>query len=228
MGKKILVILSSTAQIPGKDQALGYYLPELAHPYRVLTDAGFTHLDFITPQGGEAPLDASSVEAFKDDPVCQEFLKDAKAQELVKNTKKPGDVKASDYSAVLYPGGHAPMFDLATDHVIGQITADVYDNGGVVAAVCHGPAGLVPVKLKNGDSIVKGKNVTSFTNSEEDLVKFTELMPFPLETKLVELGANFISKGNFEENVVVDGRLITGQNPASSTGLGQAMVAALK
>ncbi|CAL1538877.1 unnamed protein product [Lymnaea stagnalis] len=228
MGKKILVILTSADKFPTTGKPTGWYLPELAHPYKVLVDAGFTEFDAISPKGGKAPLDADSIEAFKDDAACQWFLKDAKAQALVNNTKVASQVKASEYDAVLFPGGHGPMFDLATDATIAKITAQVYDKGGVVAAVCHGPAGLVPVKLANGDSIVKGKKVTSFSNNEEDAVKLSEYMPFMLETRLVELGATFSKADNWKENVVVDGRLITGQNPASSSSLGKAIVAQLK
>ncbi|XP_005095151.1 glutathione-independent glyoxalase HSP31 [Aplysia californica] len=228
MGKKVLIVLTSADKIVPADKPTGWYLPELAHPYKVLVGAGFKDIDIISPKGGVAPLDPGSAEAFKEDSVCNWFLADATAKGLVANTKTPAQVKSSDYSAVLYPGGHGPMYDLATDAAVAKITAEVYDKGGIVAAVCHGPAGLVPVKLSNGESIVKGKNVTSFTNAEEDAVQLSQYMPFMLETKLKELGANFQPAGLFEEKVVVDGRLITGQNPASSTTLGQKLVAQLK
>ncbi|KAI8797242.1 glutathione-independent glyoxalase [Biomphalaria glabrata] len=228
MVKKVLIILTSADKIPATGKPTGWYLPELAHPYKVLVDAGFTDIDAISPKGGKAPLDQSSIDAFKDDSACQWFLKDPKAQSLVNNTKTPSQVKASDYAAVLYPGGHGPMFDLATDQAIGKISAQIYDNGGIVAAVCHGPAGLVPVTLANGTSIVKGKKVTCFTNSEEDAVDLSKYMPFMLETRLVELGATFSKADNWKENVVVDGKLITGQNPASSASLGKALVSLLQ
>jgi putative intracellular protease/amidase len=227
MGKKVLIILTSADKFPTTGKSTGWFLPELAHPYKVLVEAGID-FDSISPKGGKSPLDPSSVEQFKDDATCQWFQKDAKAQALVNNTKTPGQVKASDYAAVLYPGGHGPMFDLATNTDIAKLTAEVYQNGGVVAAVCHGPAGLVPVKLANGDSIVKGKKVTSFTNDEEDALDFSKYMPFMLETRLGELGATFSKAGNWQENVVVDGKLITGQNPASSAKLGKAILELIK
>ncbi|KAH9502528.1 plasma membrane heat shock protein [Bulinus truncatus] len=143
MGKKILIVLTSADKIPATGKPTGWYLPELAHPYKELIDAGFTDIDAISPKGGKSPLDTSSIEAFKDDAACQWFQKDAKAQSLVNNTKTPSQITASDYSAVLYPGGHGPMFDLATDQTIAKITAQIYEKGGVVAAVCHGPAGLL-------------------------------------------------------------------------------------
>jgi len=225
--KKILIVLTSCDKM-STGAATGWYLPELAHPYKVLKDAGFTNIDVISPKGGPAPLDPGSAEAFKEDPVCQWFQSDATAQAMVNTTKTPGQVAAKDYSAVLYPGGHGPMFDLANNTDIAAITAQVYEAGGVVAAVCHGPAGLVPVKLSSGDSIVKGKQVTAFTNSEEAAVQLTDAMPFPLETKLGELGGNFQKAADWQVKVVADGRLITGQNPASSTALGEQLVAQLK
>lgn len=223
MGKKVLIVLTSADKMGSTDTPTGWYLPEMAHPYKVLLDAGI-EVDVMSPKGGKSPVDQGSVQAFKDDPVCQWFQKDAKAQQFVNNTKTPSQVKASDYSAVLYPGGHGPMFDLATDTTIAKIAAEIYEKGGPVAAVCHGPAALVPIKLSNGDSLVKGKKVTSFSNTEEDAVKLTALMPFPLETKLGQLGGVYSKADNWQEYVVVDGKLITGQNPASSTLLGKELV----
>ncbi|GFO38206.1 thiamine biosynthesis protein thij [Plakobranchus ocellatus] len=204
MGKRILIILTSQATLGATDHKTGWYLPELAHPLKVLFDAGYKDvIDSVSPKGGVAPLDPSSVEAFKDDPSCQWLLKDADAQKLINQTKQPGSIVSSDYCAVIYPGGHGPMFDLASNADIGKVASDVYKNGGLVAAVCHGPAGLIPVKDESGNPIVKGRKVTSFTNAEEDAVKLTALMPFPLETKLKELGGNFQGKANFQNNVLV-------------------------
>ena len=147
---------------------------------------------------------------------------------MVKTTKKASQVNAKDYAAVLYPGGHGPMFDLATDAEIAAITASIYDAGGVVAAVCHGPAGLVPVRLSSGESILKGKQVTAFSNSEESAVGLTEAMPFALETKLCDLGGVFQKADDWQVKVVTDGRLITGQNPASSSELAEQLVKQLR
>jgi len=228
MTKKVLIVLTSCDKMATTGAATGWYLPELAHPYKVLKDAGFTDIDVISPKGGQSPLDPGSAEAFKDDPVCQWFLSDATAQSMVKTTKKASQVNAKDYAAVLYPGGHGPMFDLATDAEIAAITASIYDAGGVVAAVCHGPAGLVPVRLSSGESILKGKQVTAFSNSEESAVGLTEAMPFALETKLCDLGGVFQKADDWQVKVVTDGRLITGQNPASSSELAEQLVKQLR
>jgi len=227
MVKKVLIILTSADKIPkANNKQTGWYLPELAHPYYVLQKAGY-QMDVLSPKGGKAPMDEGSVAASKDDEVSKQFLADKTAQALVNNTKTPAQVKASDYSAVFFPGGHGPMFDLATDATTAKLAADVYDNGGVVAAVCHGPAGLVPVKLSNGDALVKGKTVTCFTNEEEDITTLTPAMPFSLEDQLKELGAKFTRAANWQECVAVDTRLITGQNPASSHKLAECIVAEL-
>ncbi|GFS16559.1 thiamine biosynthesis protein ThiJ [Elysia marginata] len=225
MAKKILIILTSTDKMGDTGKPTGWYLPELAHPYKVLVEAGF-EMDSISPKGGKSPVDPGSVEAYKDDPVCQWFHKDDKAQALVNSTKTAGQINPSDYVAVLYPGGHGPMFDLANDATIAEITSKVFNNGGVVAAVCHGPAGLVPVKI-NGEPIVKGRKVTAFSNAEEDAMQLSSAMPFMLETKLKEQGGQFAAAALWQNHVVVDGKLITGQNPNSAHAIAEAMIALL-
>ena len=210
--------------------ATGWYLPELAHPYKVLLDAGFTmdDIDVISPKGGVAPLDPDSAVYFKDDAICQWFQADATAQTMVKTTKTPSQISAKDYAAVLIPGGHGPMFDLVKNNETAAIIAQIYEAGGYVAAVCHGPAALIPVKLSSGESIVKGKNLTAFTNSEERFMHLTAAMPFALETALVQLGANFQQVGDWQVKVVRDGRLITGQQQNSAKLLAETLVAQLR
>ena len=144
--------------------------------------------------------------------------------DLIDNTNIPTQVNASDYKAIFYAGGHGPMFDLPDNKDIAKLAVAIYENGGIVSAVCHGPVGLVPLMLSSGEHLIKGKKVTSFTNSEEEAVQLMSVMPFPLETKLTELGGNFIAADNFKANVQVDGRIITGQNPASATPVGDELV----
>lgn len=225
MGKKILIILTSADKMGSTGKPTGWYLPELAHPYKVLVDAGF-EMDSVSPKGGKSPVDPGSVDAYKDDPICQWFQKDDKAQAIVNNTKTAKEINPSDYVAVLYPGGHGPMFDLATDAEIAEIASKVFSNGGVVAAVCHGPAGLVPVKV-DGKPIVYGRKVTAFSNAEEDVMQLSSSMPFMLETKLREQGGLYKAADLWQKNVMVDGKLITGQNPNSAQGIAEAMLALL-
>ncbi|KAL3876722.1 hypothetical protein ACJMK2_034524 [Sinanodonta woodiana] len=219
MTKKVIIVVTNHDQLgTGKT---GWYLPEVAHPHHVFTKAGY-EVTFVSPKGGKAPMDPSSEEAFKSDPICQEFLKST-AKKL-ENTVSPASVKPSDFKGLMYAGGHGPMFDMPTAKNVADLALTIYDKGGVLGAVCHGTVGFVPIKLKNGSPLVKGANVTCFTNSEEEAVKLVEAMPFLLETKLRELGANFVAAENFKANVQVSGRLVSGQNPASSTPMAEEMV----
>jgi putative intracellular protease/amidase len=182
-----------------------------------------------SPKGGKAPLDPSSVEAFSKDESSVNFLNHHKS--LWENTQPLSNFagKASDFDAIFFPGGHGPMFDLADDKVSQELTADFWEQGKVVAAVCHGPAALVNVKLGNGEWLLKGKRVSAFTNSEEEAMDMAKVMPFELETEIKNrTGAGgFEKEVDFKEKVVVDGKLITGQNPASALGVGKAIAEAL-
>jgi putative intracellular protease/amidase len=153
-----------------------------------------------------------------------EFVKDG----LLQDVKSVKDLKASDFQIIFYPGGHGPMFDLASDKTTAAFTASAYDGGAVVGAVCHGPAALVPIVLQNGEPLVKGKQVACFTNDEENAVKLSSFMPFALESKLRELGGISSAKGLWQSHAVTADRLVTGQNPASGTAVGEALVAAVK
>eukprot|EP01135_Chromosphaera_perkinsii_P003964 Nk52_evm7s265 gene=Nk52_evmTU7s265 len=220
--KNILFVVTSHNVIPKTGGQTGWYLPEVAHPYCFLTNAKNQHvITFVSPKGGESPMDNGSKEAFKEDPVCKEFLVDEAVMTKLKSTKKPEDINPNDFDAIVYPGGHGPMFDLPENEAIQKLCAAIYEKGGVVAAVCHGPCGLVNVKLSNGKYLIDGKKVTGFTNSEEEAVKLCEAMPFLLEDRMTEHGGSFSKAADWAENVVVDGRLVTGQNPASSHALAE-------
>nr|KAG5696018.1 hypothetical protein BaRGS_013924 [Batillaria attramentaria] len=223
MGRKVLVVLTSHGQLGTTGKPTGWYLPEVAHPYYVFKAAGYS-ITFISPKGGKAPMDPGSGEAFKDDPICQQFLADKEVMNQINNTLTAAQVSASDFDVVFYAGGHGPMYDLPDNSAIAALATQVYEKGGILSAVCHGTVGFVPVKLSNGDSVLKGQAVTSFSNSEEEAVNLTEAMPFLLETRLKKLGANYTAAPNFQPHVVVSGRLVTGQNPASATGTAESVV----
>lgn len=225
MGRKVLIVLTSHGQMGNTGKPTGWYLPEVAHPYHVFKVAGYS-CTFISPKGGKAPMDPSSAEAFKDDKICQEFLANKEVMGLIDNTLTAAKV-SGDFDVVFYAGGHGPMFDIPEDLAIAALATQVYEKGGILAAVCHGTVGLVPVKLSNGDSVLKGQCVTSFSNSEEDAVDLSSAMPFMLETRLKELGANYSAAANWQEHVVVSGRIVTGQNPASATATGEGVVKVL-
>ncbi|KAI8847791.1 class I glutamine amidotransferase-like protein [Chytridium lagenaria] len=215
MGNKdILFIMTSHDELGSTGKKTGWYLPEVAHPYNILTKAGF-NITVASPKGGKTPLDPGSAEAFKEDPECIAFLADSVATGKVNNSLLLSTIKPSDYAAVVFPGGHGPMYDLATDATSHSVTAAIYEQGGLVAAVCHGPAGIANVKLSSGEYLVKGKKVTGFTNDEEDAVQLTPFMPFMLETRLKENGGYMK-------------RACDRTKPGSSSGLAEAIVEALK
>ncbi|KAK3905941.1 class I glutamine amidotransferase-like protein [Staphylotrichum tortipilum] len=226
---KILVVLTSHATLGDTGRPTGFYLSELAHPYAVFTSQGFS-VTLASPSGGAAPLDPSSVEAAATDPISQSFFDDNKS--LWESTA-PLEAflgHSDDFAALFYPGGHGPMFDLAVDPVSQALIGEFAAKGKVVAAVCHGPAVFVGVKGDGGESFLAGKRVTGLSNAEEVEVGLDKAVPFLLEDRLIELvgpdGRYEKAEGNWEEKVVVDGKLITGQNPASAKGVAEAIAQA--
>jgi len=224
---KIVIVVTNNSVLGKSGKQTGYYLPEVAHPYDVFTKNGFK-VDFASPLGGYAPVDEGSVREVEKDKLCMEFHNDPKMQEALKNTKKIEDLKASDYVALFIAGGHGPVFDIPQHEPTQKLASDVYKNGGVVSALCHGPAGLCFVKV-DGEYLVKGKHVTGFSNTEEDIVKLTEFMPFSLEDTLKKHGAIYEkSEGPFKGHVCISERLVTGQNPASAVPCAEAVCNVLK
>ncbi|RYP10011.1 hypothetical protein DL764_000940 [Monosporascus ibericus] len=230
MAPKVLVVLTSYGYIESAKQPTGWYLPELAHPYDVLTSKG-VEVTVASPKGGVAPLDPGSVEPYKEDASASGFYETKK--HVWENTTPLSRFlggAASEFDAVLYPGGVGPMFDLATDAQSQALIAEFVAAGKPVAAVCHGPVALTGVKLKDGTSLVAGKRVTSISNAEDDSLGIRDHLPFMLEDRLRELGAVYEKAPDlWGEKVVVEdgGKLITGQNPASGKGVGEALVKAL-
>ena len=222
MSSRILFVLTSHATLGTTGRSTGWYLSEAAHPHAVLSDAGFA-IDFASPAGGAAPMDGVS----RTDPANAAFLDDAVAMAKVQNTTRLVDVDPSAYAAVYIVGGHGTMWDLPENAALSAIAAHIYDAGGVVGAVCHGVAGLVNTRLANGELLVTGKAVSAFTNAEEAAVGLTNDVPFLLETALRAHGAVVSTAANFAPIVSVDTRLVTGQNPASARGVGEAIAAAL-
>lgn len=202
----------------------GWYLPEIAHPAAIFQNAGYG-LTAVSPRGGAPPMDGDG--ANLGDPVQQAFLDDPTTASLVRHTLRPEQVDPATCDAIFYVGGHGPMWDFPDDSGLARIAAAIYERGGVVAALCHGPAGLLNLTLSNGDYLVAGKEVAAFTDDEEAAVGLTAVVPFLLESTLVQRGARHTKAPNFQAHVVVDGRLVTGQNPASATGVAEAVVAAL-
>lgn len=220
---KILFVLTSHAKKGDTGLSTGFYLSEVTHPHKVLMEAGY-EVDFVSPKGGEPPIDGMDL----DDPINREFMENPQYQSQIKTTMRPDQVDPGSYRAIFYAGGHGTMWDLPDNDQLAKTAAAIYENGGVVAAVCHGPAGLVNLMLSDGKPLVEGRNLTSFTNEEEEAVELTDVVPFLLESRLKSRGALFSKADLFAGHVVVSGRLVTGQNPASAMGVGEAMVKLLQ
>ncbi|MGA7523627.1 MAG: type 1 glutamine amidotransferase domain-containing protein [Acidobacteriaceae bacterium] len=219
---KILMVLTSHDQLGNTGRKTGFWLEEFAAPYFVFRDAG-VELTLASPKGGQPPIDPKSDLPENQTPAMARFKKDAAAQKALANTVKLANIKAEDYDTVFYSGGHGPMWDLAESPESIALIESFYNSGKPIALVCHAPGVLHKVKYK-GEPLVKGKHVTGFTNGEEEQVQLTRIVPFLVEDELLRLGAIYEKKRNWEPFAVVDGRLITGQNPASSTSAAEALL----
>lgn len=218
---KVLMVLTSHSELGTSGKPTGFWLSELTHPYYVIKDAGYT-VDVVSIKGGIAPIDPGSME--QTDPINQRFLADAELMAKVLTTEPLADVDSSAYRAIIFAGGHGTMWDFANNAAVNQSAANIYQTGGVVAAVCHGPAALTGIKLADGNYLVADKKLAAFTNEEEAAIELTKVVPFSLEDKLKTLGAVYVTAPAWSENVVVDQRLVTGQNPQSAHKLGEAVV----
>jgi len=212
---KILMVLTSHDLLGNTGRKTGFWLEEFAAPYFVFRDAG-VELTLASPKGGLPPIDPKSDLPENQTPAMARFKKDPSAQKALANTVKLETVKSQNYDTVFYPGGHGPMWDLAESSESIALIESFYNSGKPIAFVCHAPGVLHKVKYK-GEPLVKGKHVTGFTDGEEEAVQLTKVVPFLVEDELLGLGAIFEKVRNWEPFAIIDGRLITGQNPASST-----------
>ncbi len=219
---KILMVLTSHDQLGDTGRKTGFWLEEFAAPYFVFRDAG-VEVTLASPKGGQPPLDPKSDLPENQTEAMARFKKDAAAQKALANTVKLADVKAEDFDTVFYPGGHGPMWDLAESPASIALLEAFYNSGKPIALVCHSPGVLRRVTYQ-GAPLVKGKHVTGFTNGEEEEVQLTKVVPFLVEDELLRLGVIFEKKANWQPFAITDGRLITGQNPASSTSAAQALL----
>lgn len=220
--RKILFVLTSHDQKGDTGKPTGFHLAEMTHPHKILREAGYA-IDFVSPKGGAAPIDSKNM----DDPVNREFMETEAYVTQIKTTARPEQVDANHYAAIYFPGGHGAMWDLPDNIKLADMTRYIYESGGIVAAICHGPAALVNVRLSNGEYLVAGKEISSFTDAEEKAVGLESVVPFLLESTLKERGARHTKAPNFQKHVVIDDRLVTGQNPASADGVGDAVLSLL-
>lgn len=218
---RALLVLTSTAVIPGNGRATGAYMSEVAEAWKVFSDAGY-QVEVVSILGGRPPLEAVDHQ----DPVQRMFLDNAQMSMAMADTPTPADIDPSRYGVVFIVGGHGAVFDLPEDKHLAVLLQEAYERGAVIAAVCHGPAALLNVTLSGGGYLVANRRVTAFTNDEERAVGMTSVVPFLLADALVERGATYEASPAFMPRVVVDGRLVTGQNPASAAAVAEAAVAA--
>jgi putative intracellular protease/amidase len=223
---KILIVLTSHSALGDTGNKTGFWIEEFASPYYVLADAGAI-ITIASPLGGQPPVDPKSEAPDAQTPATKRFYADLEAIDKVANTIKLSDVKKDDYDAVFYPGGHGPMWDLANDETSIKLIEDFYNTQKPVAFVCHAPAALIKVKAENGQPLVKGKKVTGFSDTEEEGVGLTKVVPFLLEDELKKLGAHYSKGTDWGSFTQQDGLLITGQNPASSEAVAKLLLKTL-
>lgn len=225
---KILIVTTSHDRLGDTGQPTGLWLEELATPYYTLADAGAA-LTLASIKGGAIPIDPKSREPDGGVPASVErFLADPKAVAAARATPAIAQINAAEYDAIFLPGGHGTMWDLPESGALARAVGSAFDAGRIIAAVCHGPAGLISAKGAGGHPIVEGKRISSFTDSEEKAVGLAEVVPFLLEARLRLLGARFQTAPDFQPFAVRDGNLITGQNPASSEKVAELVLEALK
>jgi len=220
--KKILVLVTNHATLGAAQEKNGTFAPELTHALHEFLHADMA-FDIASLEGGAAPLYGDDV----DDGVNLEVLKDARVSAAISDTKRIDQLDPNDYGAVFYPGGFGVLYDLAKSEKAGKLTATIFEDGGVVGAVCHGPAGLLPVTLSNGENILKNITVTGFTYEEEKDFGTLAKIPYLLEESLTRAAGQYSKKGPWLTFIIEQGRVITGQNPQSAAAVGKAMVAQL-
>lgn len=220
---KIAMILTSHDELGNTGHKTGFWLEEFAAPYYVFKDAG-VELTLASPKGGQPPLDPKSDEPGAQTDATQRFKQDPAAQQALAHTVALATIKAADFDAIFYPGGHGPLWDLAEDKHSIDLLETAYAAGKPVAVVCHAPGVLRHVKAANGEPLVKGKPVTGFTNTEEAAVQLTDVVPFLVEDMLKENGGTYSKGADWQPYVVTAGHLITGQNPASSEPAAQELL----
>lgn len=218
--KKVLILLTNHATLGTTDEANGTFAPELTHALHEMLDAGLEY-DLVSIKGGKAPLYGTDLEG---DAINDAILADESFQTRVNNTIPASQINIDDYAAIYYPGGFGLLSDLASDENVAKLSAAHYEQGGVIGAVCHGPAGLLPITLSNGQKLIADKSVTGFTREEEVDYGTIDKIPFLLEEALTRSAARYTKVQPWNEFVIEDNRLITGQNPASAGAVGKAIV----
>jgi len=224
---EVLMVLTSHGDLGNTGEKTGFWIEEFAAPYYVLADAG-AEITIASPKGGQPPVDPKSELKDAQTPSTERFYADKALMDKVAHSLKLSDVNEADYDAVFYPGGHGPLWDLATDKKSIELIEAFYNHQKPIAFVCHAPAALINVKALNGEPLVKGKHVTGFSNTEEEAVQLTDVVPFLLEDELTKHGAHYSKGDDWASYVMEDGLLITGQNPGSSEAAAKLLLKTLE
>ena len=223
MNRKILIAATSHATLGATGKSTGAYVSEMAHPWAAFVAAGY-QVDLVSVRGGVIPLDGVD----RNDAINAQFLVDKHIESQLRVSAGATQINANDYAAIFFAGGHGTMWDFPNANDLLALARDIYERNGVVGAVCHGPAALVNLTLSDGSYLVAGKSIAAFTNAEEAAVGLTNVVPFLLHDALAARGASLIPAANWAANTITDGRLVTGQNPASAPGVAQAMLQVLQ
>lgn len=223
----ILMVLTSHDRLGDTGKKTGFWLEEFAAPYYVFKDAG-VNITVASPRGGQPPLDPKSDEPDSQTDATRRFKSDPAAQRVLANTTMLSRVSPDDFDAVFYPGGHGPLWDLVQDPDSKRLIETMFAKGKPLALVCHAPGVLRDTKAPDGNPLVKGKQVTGFTNSEEEAVQLTKVVPFLVEDALIAAGGKYSKGPDWQPYVLTDGILVTGQNPASSEPAAEALLKLLK
>ncbi len=221
------MILTSHSELGNTGEKTGFWIEEFAAPYYVLSDAG-VEITLASPKGGQPPIDPKSDAPDAQTEATKRFKADEELKDKLSKTHKLAEINEADYNAVFYPGGHGPLWDLANDEKSISLIESFYNAEKPVAFVCHAPGVLIKVKDKDGNPLVKDKQVTGFSNTEEEAVKLTDVVPFLLEDELQKLGGHYSKGADWSSYVKKDGLLITGQNPGSSEEAANVLLETLK
>lgn len=226
--RKVLVVMTNHAKYPSRRDTTGLWLTELTHFYDILQQAGYA-MDFVSPQGGPVPLDERSLGWLYVDAEARAHLQDPAFMALLQTTKSAASVNPANYLAIYYTGGHGTMWDFRGNKDLQRVAETIYRQGGIVASVCHGAAGLLDLQAEDGKSLIEGRQVTGFSNAEELLSGVKDQVPFSLQDELQKRGAHYDkSFVPFWSYAITDGRLVTGQNPNSPKAVAQALLRAIK
>lgn len=226
MPKKILVVLTATEKYPNLNRATGVWLGEAVHFVEKVERAGFT-VDYVTPAGGYTPIDPHSLAMAE--PIDWDWYHNRQFMNRLGATLKPSDVNSDDYAAIYFVGGHGVLWDFPDNADFQQLSRKIYENGGIVSSVCHGAVGLLNITLSDGTLLIKGKQITGFSDEEERLAQLDQYVPFMTETELKKRGAAYRkAEKPWEAFAIADRRVITGQNPASGGAVADLVIKALK